>query len=124
MGLLMRTAIFKGGTFEHKGLSKDMTASPETMKHTGSEAPDWDTHYGKAFRLVKTPEGAATDIKTGKSIKTAPGTLSLVTPYNKDSFDWPEADDEAKKNFKTNWKSIWDSSGGYKQRQVLGSING
>ena len=103
-------------------LDSSMTASPETMAHTGADAPDWDTHYGKAFKLVQTPIGAATDIKTGKSIKTQPGTLSLVTPYNNDSFNWPEASDEAKSNFKSNWKSIWDSTGGYKQRQVLGGI--
>ena len=104
-------------------LDSSMTASPETMAHTGAAAPDWDTHYGKAFKLVQTPVGAATDVKTGKSIKTAPGTISLVTPYNGDSFhSWPEASDEAKSNFKSNWKGVWDSSGGYKQRQILGAI--
>jgi len=104
-------------------LDASMTASPDNMEHTGAEAPDWDTHYGKAFKLVQTPVGAASDISTGKPIKTAPGTLSLVTPYNGDSFhSWPEASDEAKSNFKTNWKNVWNSSGGYKQRQVLGSI--
>jgi hypothetical protein len=104
-------------------LDESMTSSPETMAHTGEEAPDWDKHYGKAFKLVQTPDGSATDSKTGKSIKTAPGTLSLVTPYNGDAFHaWPEASDEAKSNFKNNWKGIWDSTGGYKQRQVLGAM--
>jgi hypothetical protein len=110
---------FKVGSFEHK-LTPDMIASPETMGHSGAEAPDWDTHYGKAFKLVSTPEGAATDVH-GNSIKTEPGTISLVTPFNGDSFhSWPEASDEAKSNFKKNWGNIWNQTGGYKQRQVLG----
>ena len=118
-----RDDAFRVGAVEHS-LSKDMIASPETMDHSGADAPDWDTHYGKAFKLVTTPEGAATDL-SGKSIATKPGTLSLVTPYNGDSFhSWPEASEEAKTNFKSNWKNIWDSTGGYKQRQILGASNG
>ena len=31
---------------------------------------------------------------------------------------------EAKTNFKSNWGSVWDTAGGYKQRQILGAING
>jgi len=106
-------------------LTPDMQSSESTMAHTGVAAPDWDTHYGKAFKIVQTPSGSATDSKTGSPIASAPGTVSLVTPYNGDSFNsWPEASEEVKNNFKSNWNSIWDSSGGYKQRQVLGAING
>jgi hypothetical protein len=120
---MSRSGGFQVGAAEHK-LSKDMVASPKTMAHSGADAPDWDTHYGKAFKLVNTPEGAATNIK-GKSIATKPGTLSLVTPFNGDSFhSWPEASDEAKSNFKNNWSNVWNQTGGYKQKQVLGSING
>lgn len=102
-------------------LDSSMTASPKTMAHTGKTAPDWDTHYGKAFRLAETPKGAAT--VNGSVVDSKPGTVSLVTPYNGDAWkSWPEASDETKSNFKSNWSNIWDSSGGYKQRQVLGAM--
>lgn len=114
-------ADFHAGT----GLSPDMQSSVSTMAPTGASAPDWDTHYGKAFKLVQTPSGAATDSKTGKPVNSAPGTVSLVTPYNGDAFNsWTEASDDVKNNFKSNWNSIWGSTGGYKQRQILGAMNG
>lgn len=104
-------------------LTPDMQASKETMKHTGEKAPDWDTHYGTAFRFAETPKGAAT--VNGKAVNASPGTVSLVTPYNGDAWkSWPEASNEAKTNFKSNWGSMWDTAGGYKQRQILGAING
>jgi len=104
-------------------LTPEMQASEETMAHTGHKAPDWDTNYGKSFRFAETPKGAAT--VAGKPVETAPGTVSLVTPYNGDSWSsWPEASEETRNNFKSNWGNIWDSSGGYKQKQVLGAING
>ena len=104
-------------------LTSDMQSSPATMAHTGEAAPDWDAHYGKSFRFAETPRGAAT--VNGKSVDAAPGTVSLVTPYNGDAWhSWPEASNEAKTNFKSNWGNMWDSAGGYKQRQILGAING
>ena len=111
--------IHNGNPFN---LTPDMQASPSTMAHTGQPAPDWDTTYGKAFRLTQTPQGAASN--EGKPMETQPGSISLVTPYNGDAFtNWPEASDEAKNNFKSNWNDIWNQTGGYKQRQVLGVIN-
>ena len=104
-------------------LNKDMTASPGTMNSTGADATYWKTYYGTAFRLATTPKGAAT--VNGKSVDSPEGTVSLITPYNGDAWKaWPEASDEAKTNFQSNWKNIWGSSGGYKQRQVLGAMRG
>ena len=48
---------------------------------------DWDTGYGKRFKWVRTPPGAQTPPQTQP-------TVSLVTPANKDAWDWPEVDTE------------------------------
>jgi len=97
-------------------LYPSMTASPETMADTGADTPDWDTHYGKAFRFAVTPEGA---VEGGAK----PGTVSLVTPHNKDAWtDWEPIPEKHAAKFKKNWNKMWRSTGGYKQRQVLSSM--
>jgi len=82
-------------------------------------APDWDENYGKTFRFVLAPQQNTFDLN-GNPISIPVGTLSLITPHNKDAWDtWEEASDEMKATFKTNWEDIWKGAGGYKQQQVL-----
>ena len=111
---------FSSASLAH--MSSNMKASPLTMQSTGAKAPNWDKHYGKAFKLVKTPPGARTNLN-GKTLGDEEGTVSLVTPMNGDAWNkWEEADSGTKNNFKKNWGSIWSNTGGYKQRQVLHHI--
>ena len=111
---------FSSASLSH--LSSDMKASPLTMKGTGSPAPDWDRNYGKAFKFVKTPSGARTNLN-GQTIGDEEGTVSMVTPMNGDAWSkWEEADESTKSKFKKNWGNTWDNAGGYKQKQVLHHI--
>jgi hypothetical protein len=103
-------------------LSSDMKASPLTMKSTGAKAPDWDKHYGKAFKFVKTPSGARRTVN-GQSMDDEEGTVSMVTPLNNDAWSkWEEADEGTKSKCKKDWDNTWNNTGGYKQRQVLHNI--
>jgi len=100
---------------QFSSLSSSMTASPETMSDTGADAPDWGTNYNKTFRFAVTPKGA---VEGGAK----PGTVSLVTPHNTDAWtEWESIPEEQAKKFKKNWRNIWRTTGGYKQRQVLSS---
>lgn len=115
-----RASDFSSSSLAH--LSSDMQASPLTMQSTGIDAPDFDKHYGTAFKLVKTASGARRSIN-GQSLEDEEGTVSLVTPMNGDAWSkWEEADSTTKNNFKKNWGKIWNNTGGYKQRQVLHHI--
>jgi len=97
-------------------LDQSMTASPDTMADTGADAPDWDTHYGKAFRFAKTPKSA---VEGGAK----PGAVSLVTPHNAEAWtDWESIPEEQAAKFKENWHKMWRATVGYKQRQILSSM--
>ena len=65
---------------------------------------DWDTYYGKAFRLTKAP---------------VEGKLSIVTPENGDAWtDWEEANQESTEFFKKHWETLQDSLADYKYSQI------
>ena len=99
-----------------KQFPEEFTASPGTMQSTGEAAPDWNKHYGKAFRFAKTPANAVTG-------GAAPGTISLVTPENCDAWDsWDSVDENHLSTLQGKWNSMWENAGGYKQRQVLANL--
>lgn len=72
---------------------------------------DWDTGYGKRFKWVRTPPGAQTPPQTQP-------TISLVTPANKDAWDWPEVDTEQLAKLKQNWGEIQQSIAPHKRIQI------
>lgn len=73
--------------------------------------------HGKAFRIVQTPSGMST--KDGKSIPDAPGRISIVTPENGESFNWPKADKGQIKMMRKNWDKIQrNPASQYKMDQI------
>jgi len=78
-------------------------------------------HHGTAFRIVKTPAGMST--RDGKTIPDEPGRMSIVTPENGDSFNWPKADKGQVKMMRKNWGKIQKDPGSkYKMDQIRRSI--
>ena len=77
--------------------------------------------HGKSFRIVKTPAGMSTS--DGKTIPDAPGRISIVTPENGDSFNWPKADKGQIKMMRKNWSKIQKDPGSqYKMNQIRRSM--
>jgi hypothetical protein len=77
--------------------------------------------HGKSFRIVKTPAGMST--RDGKTIPDAPGRISIVTPENGDSFNWPKADKGQIKMMRKNWSKIQRDPGSqYKMNQIRRSM--
>ena len=77
--------------------------------------------HGKSFRIVKTPAGMST--RDGKTIPDAPGRISIVTPENGDSFNWPKADKGQIKMMRKNWSKIQKDPGSqYKMNQIRRSM--
>jgi len=77
--------------------------------------------HGKSFRIVKTPAGMST--RDGKTIPDAPGRISIVTPENGDSFNWPKADKGQTKMMRKNWSKIQKDPGSqYKMNQIRRSM--
>jgi len=83
---------------------------------------NWDQHYGKAFKVVQTPAGAASD-KHGTPVNASPGTTSMVTPENEDAWNWPAATDEQVANIKQHWDTHQqDPNSQYKMEQIRRSM--
>jgi len=77
--------------------------------------------HGKSFRIVKTPSGMAT--RNGKTIPDEPGRISIVTPENGESFNWPAADKKQVKMMRKNWGKIQkDPRSKYKMDQIRRSM--
>jgi hypothetical protein len=77
--------------------------------------------HGKSFRIVKTPAGMST--RDGKTIPDAPGRISIVTPENGESFNWPAADKGQVKMMRKNWGKIQKDPGSqYKMNQIRRSM--
>jgi hypothetical protein len=73
--------------------------------------------HGKSFRIVQTPSGMSTDGK--KTISDQPGRISIVTPENGESFNWPAADKGQIKMMRKNWGKIQkDPRSQYKMDQI------
>ena len=88
-----------------------------------NEPIDFDKWHGKAFKIVTTPAGKSvarntTGLGDGTPIADDPGRVSIVTPENGASWDWPDAPAETVNNFKKNWAQIQPGVGGYKMDQI------
>lgn len=83
----------------------------------------FDRWHGKAFRIAKTPSGAARDSKTGKALPDDSSRWSIVTPENADAWNWPSASKHQIVTAKKNWNTIQkDPEGQYKMDQIRRSI--
>ena len=77
---------------------------------------DWDSNYGKTFRIVHTPEGATENWN--------PDLISVVTPENSNAwFEWVELPEEKLTRFKKNWDEIQKTLPNYKYEQIIRSRN-
>ena len=80
--------------------------------------------HGKAFRIVQTPSGRASDSKTGEILPDSPTRWSIVTPENGDAWNWPKASKQAIKTARRNWGRIQKDPGSkYKMDQIRRSMN-
>lgn len=90
---------------------KDPITNEKPTPHLeeGNDPYDWDTNYGKRFRLAITPK----DQSGGEQ------RVSIVTPPNGDAWHkWEEAPEEVKSNFRKNWGNIQKSLAPHKRRQI------
>jgi len=87
---------------------------------TESRQPiDWDSNYGKTFKIVHTPEGRQS---TGAT--WSPDLVSVVTPENGEAWtSWKEVDKDILSNWKNNWNKIQKSLGDHKYEQIIRSMN-
>jgi hypothetical protein len=75
---------------------------------------DWDSNYGKCFKVVSTPKGAESGGNWDKDL------ISIVTPENGDAWGrWTEVPFNILNNWKSNWKNIQKSLADYKYNQIL-----
>lgn len=85
-----------------------------------SEAPDWDTHYGKAFRWAHIPR--ENFLGTDEEYAQGPN-IGLVANFGPDFHDWKDASDHPDiQEWKNNWKEKWKTIPQYKQNQILAVI--
>jgi len=71
----------------------------------------WDTNYGKRFKWVQTPPEA-------QNPPQKQPTVSLVTPANKDAWNWPEIPQEQLARFRQNWPKIQKGIAPHKRVQI------
>jgi len=69
---------------------------------------DWKQNYGKKFKIVVTPS----DQSGGKKL------VSIVTPANKDAWNWPEASPRVIRRFQKNWSNIQTTLAPHKRKQI------
>ena len=87
----------------------------------------WEQHYGKAFRIAKTPSGAAypAGAKKGDApLPDDPDRWSIVTPENDEAWtDWETAPDKHIAQARENWDSIQKNpQSQYKMDQIRRSM--
>ncbi len=87
---------------------------------------NWDQHYGKTFRIAKTPSGEAyaSDAKPGDApLPDDPERWSIVTPLNDEAWDWPAAPERHIAQAKERWDTIQkDPQSQYKMDQIRKSM--
>lgn len=85
---------------------------------TESRVPiDWDSNYGKTFKLVHTPEG-----QQSNGSQWSPDLVSVVTPENGEAWTtWREVSNNILTNWKANWDRIQKSLGDHKYEQIIRS---
>lgn len=78
---------------------------------------DWDSNYGKTFKIVQTPKG-----RQSEGTEWSPDLVSVVTPENGDAWTgWKSAKPEVINNWKNNWEKIQKSLGQHKYDQIIRS---
>jgi len=85
---------------------------------TESRQPiDWDSNYGKTFKIVHTPKGRQS---TGAT--WTPDLVSVVTPENEDAWtSWKEVPSTLLTQWKSKWNQIQKSLGQHKYDQIIRS---
>jgi len=77
---------------------------------------DWNSNYGKTFKIVHTPEGRQS------SGEWNPDLVSVVTPENGDAWtDWKEVSSTLLAQWKAKWNQIQKSLGQHKYDQIIKS---
>lgn len=83
---------------------------------------DFDTWHGKAFRIVTTPSGHATDDE-GNVLSDDPNRWSIVTPENGDAWNWATAPKKHINQARKLWSEIQaDPEAKYKMDQIRRSM--
>jgi hypothetical protein len=83
---------------------------------------DFDTWHGKAFRIVTTPSGHATDDK-GNILPDDPNRWSIVTPENGEAWNWKTAPKKHINQARKAWDEIQvDPEAKYKMDQIRRSM--
>ena len=81
------------------------------------KAIDWNSNYGKTFKIVHTPEG-----RQSAGATWSPDLVSVVTPENGDAWTaWKEVSPQLLAQWKNNWNNIQQSLGQHKYDQILRS---
>ena len=79
---------------------------------------DWNSNYGKTFKIVHTPEGSQSAPATW-----SPDLVSVVTPENGDAWTaWKEVSPQLLAQWKNNWNNIQQSLGQHKYDQIIRSM--
>ena len=85
---------------------------------------NFDEQLGKSFRVAKTPPGRALDFRTNEVLPDDPNRWSIVTPLNKEQWNWEDASPEAHAQAKKHFNSLFtDRRTKYKGRQIRRSMN-
>jgi hypothetical protein len=95
--------------------------NPNMMKPGTAPAPDWDTHYGSAFKWGYVPKG--NQIRA-KGQKHDPNQIGLIAPISPDFYKWKDASSDPRvQGMKENWSKTWSTIPRYKQNQITASVN-
>ena len=92
--------------------------NPNMLKPGDAPAPDWNAHYGKAFKWGFVPKENSLD-KNPKSDQ-----IGLIAPISPDFHKWKDASaDPRVQGMKEDWKNVWAKIPRYKQNQITASVN-
>lgn len=90
---------------------------PNMLKPGTAPAPEWDKHYGTAFKWGFVPKENSLD-KNPKSDQ-----IGLIAPISPDFHKWQDASaDPRVKEMKNNWGKTWSNIPRYKQNQITASM--
>jgi hypothetical protein len=79
---------------------------------------DWNSNYGKTFKIVHTPEG-----RQSAGATWSPDLVSVVTPENGDAWTaWKEVSPQLLAQWKNNWNIIQQSLAQHKYNQIIRSM--
>jgi uncharacterized membrane protein len=83
---------------------------------------DFDTWHGNAFRIAKTPSGAAKDDE-GNVLPDDPTRWSIVTPENGEAWNWESGSKKHIAEAKSQWDQLQsDPEAKYKFDQIRRAV--